>query len=305
LRVVFMGTPEFAVSTLRMLLERHDVVAVYTRPDRPSGRGRTTSPSAVKSLAMDAGVPVRQPQRLDAAREATRLWDDRLDVVVVAAYGTILPPSVLEVPRFGCLNVHASLLPRWRGAAPIQRAILACDRLCGVSIMRMDEGLDTGDWCLQESVDVDEKTSADLTAELAELGAGAMGRALDAIVDGAVTWHAQDETAATYAAKVGPGDVALDPTLTVDAALARVRASGASAPCRVVVADRTLTVLAGHRCEGTLASGEASCVGELMLGTADGTICLERVVPAGRAPMSGESFTRGARLGTACRWGRP
>jgi methionyl-tRNA formyltransferase len=302
LRVVFMGTPDFAVPTLRMLLERHDVIAVYTRPDRPAGRGRAVSPSAVKSFAHEAGAAVRQPQRLD--NEAARLAADCLDAVVVAAYGVILPPSVLKTPRHGCLNVHASLLPRWRGAAPIQRAILAGDPRAGVSIMRMDEGWDTGDWCLQESVAVDEKSSAVLTAELAELGAQAMRQALDAIADGSVTWHPQDGSAATYAAKVGVADVALDPALTVDVSLARVRASGTNAPCRLVVGDRVLTVLAAHRCEATLTSGEALCVGELMLGTADGAICLDRVVPAGRAPMSGESFARGARLGAACQWGR-
>jgi methionyl-tRNA formyltransferase len=303
MRVVFMGTPAFAVPILAMLLVRHQVVAVYSRPDRPSGRGRRIAQPPVVRAAAEAGVEVRQPATLRGADAVSRLQGDRPDVVVVAAYGAILPPDVLSVPRHGCMNVHASLLPRWRGAAPVQRAILAGDAMTGVSVMKMEEGLDTGPWCLQESLPVGNRTAAELTAELASLGAAAMERALDGLDAGTLEWHAQDESQATYAAKVTRADVALDPTLTVEQALARVRASGPSAPSRLSIMDRTITVLTAHRHDGWVLPGMASCERELVLGVADGAVRLDAIVPEGRSVMSAESYVRGARLHGACEWG--
>lgn len=303
MRVVFMGTPAFAVPTLEMLLARHDVVAVYTRPGKPSGRGRRVVPSPVAALAKEAGVEVRQPVTLRAAGEAARLGGDAADVVVVAAYGAILPPDVLARPRFGCLNVHASLLPRWRGAAPIHRAILAGDAKAGVSVMRMEEGLDTGPWCLQESVEVGEKSAAELTAGLAALGAEAMERALERLALGTLVWTEQDDAVATYAEKLTKADVALHPGLSVAAALARVRASGPSAPCRLSVMGRSITVLAAHRYDGWILDGMASLDRDLVIGLSDGAVRLDAIVPEGRSAMSGEAYVRGARLHGACEWG--
>ncbi|HEY5112485.1 MAG TPA: methionyl-tRNA formyltransferase [Coriobacteriia bacterium] len=304
MRVIFMGTPAFAVPTLAMLLSDHEVLAVYSRPDRPTGRGRRLSQPPVVQAAFAAGVEVRQPATLRGADAVSRLQADRPDVIVVAAYGAILPPGVLAVPRHGCLNVHASLLPRWRGAAPVQRAILAGDTLTGVSVMRMEEGLDTGPWCLQETVPVDARTADDLTGELAVVGAAAMRRALEGLAAGSLEWHDQDERQATYAAKVTRADVALDPTITVQQALARVRASGPSAPCRVAIMGRSITVLSAHRHDGWVVSGMASCERELVLGVADGAIRLDAIVPEGRSAMSAEAYVRGARLHGGCEWGQ-
>jgi methionyl-tRNA formyltransferase len=302
MRVVFMGTPEFAVPSLEALRAEHEVVAVYSRPDRPSGRGRVVSPTPVKSAAQAAGIEVRQPERLSDPVEVARLVADRPDVIVVAAFGAILPRSVLDVPSLGCVNVHASLLPRWRGAAPIQRAILAGDLQTGVSIMRMEEGLDTGPWCAQVRTDVAAKDAAELTAELAALGADLLTRTLSKIADGTALWHPQDESLVTYAAKVTAADVEIAPSMTVGEALARVRASGPSAPCRVTVGGRNLTVLRAEVSPDPLPAGAARCTRHLELGCSDGALRLLTIVPEGRAPMEADAFVRGARLDPECIW---
>jgi methionyl-tRNA formyltransferase len=302
LRVVFMGTPEFALPALEACMDAHEVVAVYTQPDRAKGRGRHELPSPVKERALASGVPVEQPTTLRDAAAIPVLRAYAPDAIVVAAYGLLLPPDVLAIPPLGCVNVHASLLPRWRGAAPIQRAILAGDGRTGVCIMRMEAGLDTGPTARCAPTGVDEKSASDLTSGLARLGATALASTLAELAAGTVAWTPQPETGVTYAAKLTSEDVALDPSLTAEECLRRVRASGPSAPCRVVVGGRLLTVLAARRCGAHLASGEASCSVALALGVADGTILLDRVVPAGRRPMSGESFARGSRLEALCAW---
>jgi methionyl-tRNA formyltransferase len=297
-----MGTPAFAVPTLDALLTRHDVAAVYTRPDRASGRGRRIVASPVRTRAEQAGVPVEQPATLRDAEAARTLEAYGPDVVVVAAYGAILPPEVLMVPPRGCINVHASLLPRWRGAAPIQRAILAGDRVAGVSIMRMEAGLDTGPWCIQASVPLDGLTATDATEELAHLGAGVLSLALDGLHEGTLLWTEQDESLVTYAEKVTAADVAITPILTADELLRRVRASGPSAPARLNLAGRMLVVLEASHSTADLAPGEASCTDALDLGVADGVVRLDSVVPEGRSRMSGAAYARGARLGAQCPW---
>jgi len=302
MRVVFMGTPEFAVPTLLALASAHEVAAVYSRPDRPAGRGRHLTPTPVKSAALAAGLTVRQPQRFSDPGELELLTSDRPDVIVVAAFGAILPQAVLDVPVHGCINVHASLLPRWRGAAPIQRAILAGDRVTGVSIMRMEAGLDTGPWCSQGTVDLEGRYAAEVESDLAECGARLLLEALPSLAAGSLTWHAQDESLVTYAAKVTPADVAVGPELTVDQFLARVRASGPSAPCRAVVADRNITVLRASAVSTALASGAADCANALDLGCSDGAVRLDEIVPEGRKAMNGESYARGARLPEHCTW---
>jgi methionyl-tRNA formyltransferase len=302
MRVVFMGTPQFAVPSLGVLVRSHDLVAVYSRPDRTVGRGRGLKPTPVKVAAAAAGVPVRQPERFTAAGVVEALAADRPDVVVVAAFGAILPQAVLDVPVFGCINVHASLLPRWRGAAPIQRAILAGDETTGVSIMRMEAGLDTGPWCAQRSVGVDAKSADELGDELALCGASLLAEVLPHLADGRLTWYEQDPRQATYAAKVTSADVGLLPDQSVREVLARVRASGSSAPCRVVVADRAVTVLRASVSPDQVAPGMAHCAKHLDLGCADGTVRLEAVVPEGRSAMDGGAFVRGARLPIECPW---
>ncbi len=225
LRLAFMGTPDFAVPILGALRDAgHDIAAVYCQPPRPAGRGHRPQPSPVQSFAEAAGLPVRTPARLDAEAVAG-FAALRLDVAVVAAYGLILPNEVLQAPRLGCVNIHASLLPRWRGAAPIQRALLAGDAETGVTIMQMDEGLDTGAMLLAEAVPLTSATTAsDLHDRLAMLGARLILPALQGIATGQLTARPQSSEGATYAKKLRREEGQLDWRLTAAALERAVRA---------------------------------------------------------------------------------
>jgi methionyl-tRNA formyltransferase len=212
MRIVFAGTPEFAVPPLAALCaSRHEVVGVLTQPDRPAGRGRKLATSAVKNFALQQGLPIAQPQTLRSTEGRESLVHWQPDVLVVVAYGLILPGEVLSMPRFGCLNIHATLLPRWRGAAPIQRAILAGDEYTGVTLMQMDAGLDTGPMLLQRRVaigaDVD---SAALHATLAQVGAEALLETLDGLETGTLAAQPQPSSGVTYAAKIDKAEARID-----------------------------------------------------------------------------------------------
>lgn len=234
MRVAFAGTPEFARQALDALIGAgHRIVCVLTQPDRPSGRGMKRVPSSVKQAAIEAGIPVLQPRslRLDGkypedARDAeAALRDLAPDVMVVAAYGLILPKWVLQLPTHGCLNIHASLLPRWRGAAPIQRAIDAGDTQTGITIMQMDEGLDTGDMLLVKAMPITaEHTAASLHDELVALGAQAVVEALNQLAQGPLAGVIQQDDQATYAAKLEKSEAPLDFTQSAQALSRRVRA---------------------------------------------------------------------------------
>jgi methionyl-tRNA formyltransferase len=211
LRVAFAGTPEFALPALEALLRSHQVVGVLTQPDRPSGRGRRLSASPVKTLAEAHQLPLLQPTTLreQAPQAALAAW--KPEVLVVVAYGLILPPAVLGLPRHGCLNIHASLLPRWRGAAPVQRAILAGDEVTGVSIMQMDAGLDTGPVLLSRQVAIGpDDTGGSLAATLASVGAEALLAALEGIRAATLEAQPQPKEGATYAAKIGKAEARID-----------------------------------------------------------------------------------------------
>jgi methionyl-tRNA formyltransferase len=209
--IIFAGTPQFAASALAALIKRHNVVAVLTQPDRPSGRGMHLTASPVKQFAMQHGLPVMQPATLKNAEIQQTIAGLDADIMVVAAYGLILPKAVLRLPRYGCLNIHASLLPRWRGAAPIQRAILAGDAESGITIMQMDEGLDTGEMLLKKACRIEPtETSQSLHDKLAELGAQAVIEALQAIELGKLRPEQQDSPQATYAAKLTKAEAQLD-----------------------------------------------------------------------------------------------
>ena len=211
MRVAFAGTPDFAVPTLQSLMRSpHQLVGVLTQPDRPRGRGRRLTPSPVKA-AVDAAVPVAQPATLRSPEERAALVAWEADVLVVVAYGLILPKSVLEIPRFGCVNVHASLLPRWRGAAPVERALLAGDETTGVTIMRMEEGLDTGPILLQRAIAIDPRdTGSTLRARLAEAGATLLLSALQGLGDGSLQPRAQPLEGVTYARKLEKREAPID-----------------------------------------------------------------------------------------------
>jgi len=211
-KLVFAGTPDFAVPGLRACIEAGEVVAVYTQPDRPAGRGRKLAPSPAKQAALAAGIPVEQPESLKTSEAQARLRDYAPDLMVVIAYGLILPRKVLTIPRLGCWNVHASLLPRWRGAAPIQRAILAGDAETGVCLMQMEPGLDTGPVLLSEATPIRaDHTGGTLHDRLAEMGAQMLAAGLRYVIAGG-TLHAtpQPETGATYAHKLEKSEAELD-----------------------------------------------------------------------------------------------
>jgi len=212
LKIIFAGTPHFAAAALQALLEQQfDIVAVLTQPDRPAGRGMQLTPSPVKQLALQHALPVLQPLSLKDAGIQRELAGYAADVMVVAAYGLILPPAVLQLPRHGCLNIHASLLPRWRGAAPIQRAILAGDTETGITIMQMDAGLDTGDMLLKKSCPIGPRDNAQtLHDTLAALGAEAIVEALHLLEQGGLAHTPQDDAQATYAAKLTKTEAQID-----------------------------------------------------------------------------------------------
>ena len=203
LRLAFLGTPDFAVPTLAELMAQgHDIAAVYSQPPRPKGRGLTLEKGAVHTFAETAGLEVRTPLSLKAAEEQAVFAALNLDAAVVVAYGLLLPKAILDAPRMGCFNLHGSLLPRWRGAAPIQRAVMAGDTETGVMVMQMDEGLDTGPVLMAERVAVGRQTSGELAEKLARLGADLMVRALGALERGAIEAQPQPTEGATYAKKI-------------------------------------------------------------------------------------------------------
>lgn len=226
MRIVFAGTPEFSVPTLRALLASgHSVVAVYTQPDRPAGRGRKLRASPVKEVAIDAGIPVEQPLTLKDPATQARLAGYKPDLMVVVAYGLILPQAVLDTPRLGCVNVHASLLPRWRGAAPIQRAILAGDTESGVTLMRMEAGLDTGPMLAKLRCPIHSEDAADtLHDRLAALGGELIRLHLEDLLHGRMQAEVQDEALATYAAKLDKAEAELDWSRPAPALLRQVNA---------------------------------------------------------------------------------
>lgn len=303
LRVVFMGTPEFAVPSLEALALDHDVALVLTRPDAVRGRGRALVPSPVKARALELGLPVLEASRV-TPEVMGALRDAAPDVICVAAYGCILPDEVLELAPGGCVNVHASLLPRWRGAAPIQRAILAGDAETGVSIMRIGHGVDTGAYCAQMSTPIGEKDAEALTAELARMGAELLVRTLPAVMAGTAPWTEQDEALVTHAAKIDKAELLLDPAEGVRENALRVQASGDTAPARCVVAGRAARVCAARVGERDVAPGAVAVArGRVWLGCADGALEVLRVKPEGKREMETAAWAAGLR-GDGLAWGR-
>ncbi|HYI41547.1 MAG TPA: methionyl-tRNA formyltransferase [Allosphingosinicella sp.] len=291
MRIAFMGTPEFAVPTLDALVAAdHEVVAVYSQPPRPAGRGKALRPSPVQQRAEGLAIPVRTPLSLKGPEAQADFAALDLDVAVVAAYGLILPRPILEAPRRGCLNVHASILPRWRGAAPIQRAILAGDRMTGVTIMKMEEGLDTGPMMAVMGTPIRRKTAGELIEELARLGGEWMIEVLD-------QWHrigprVQPEEQATYAPKISKAEARLDFTrhaLQVDR---QVRAFNPVPGAWFEFAGERLKLLA---VDPVQVAGEPGTVLDewLTIACGEGGVVPTSIQRAGRAPMSGADLLRG------------
>jgi len=289
MRIVFMGSPPFAVPSLNALVKAgHEVVAVYSQPPRPAGRGKGERKTAVQLVAETLGIPVRTPKSLRDAEAQAEFAALGADLAVVAAYGLILPKPILDAPKLGCVNVHASLLPRWRGAAPVQRAILAGDDVTGVTIMQMDEGLDTGPMLLKRELPIAGKNGGQVVKELADLGAAALAEWLDKPGPGTP----QPEEGATYAPKVGKDDMRIDWSKPATEILAQVRAFGPAPGAwfevngeRVKLLDASPSNVAGEPGE-VLDDGLAIACGE-------GAIRAFRVQRAGRAPMSAGELLRG------------
>ena len=294
-RLAFMGTPDFAVPTLTALIEAgHEIAAVYTQPPRAAGRGKRPRPSPVQIVAESHGVEVRTPARLkDAAAQAAFAALD-LDAAVVVAYGLILPPPILAAPRLGCLNLHGSLLPRWRGAAPIQRAIMAGDRETGVAVMQMDAGLDTGPVLLEERVAIGPKTTAgELHDALARLGAPLMVEALAGLADGRLTPRPQGESGVTYADKIEKSEACIDWSRPAAALDCQIRGLSPFPGAWFAHDDARIKVLLAEPLAD--AAGPAGTVldDRLTVACGAGALRLLELQRAGKAPMPAEALLRG------------
>ena len=297
-RIVFMGTPEFAVPCLQALIDTQQVAGVVTQPDKPAGRGNKLRPPPVKVVAEAAGIPVYQPKSLRTEESAEPLRHWQPDIIVVAAFGQILRPHVLNLPPLGCLNVHASLLPRWRGASPIQHALLAGDSATGVTLMQMDEGLDTGAMFVQESLDIDPgETAASLHDRLSLLGADMLRRHLDDILDGRIAPTPQDDAASTYAPLIRKEAGEIDWRQDTAALDRLVRAMSPWPGAYTRWQGETLKIVRARPAAGTRPSGRPGHVargtdGVIAL-TGDGGLLLEEIQLPGKRSMPADDFVRG------------
>ncbi|BBO19311.1 MAG: methionyl-tRNA formyltransferase [Candidatus Desulfobacillus denitrificans] len=300
MRVVFAGTPEFAAQALAAILaDGNEVVLVLTQPDRPAGRGMSLQASPVKQLALQHGLPVHQPSSLKSEEACQPIIEARPDVMVVAAYGLILPQAALDIPRLGCLNIHASLLPRWRGAAPIQRAILAGDAKTGVTIMRMEAGLDSGPMLLKESLPIaDTETAGTLHDKLAALGARLIVEALPKLERGELPGDIQPEEGVTYAAKLEKAEAALDwrrPALLLDRA---VRAFNPFPGATAQMDGQIIKIWRVAAVPGTGEPGTVLAAGAdgIVVACGEGALCLTELQKAGGKRLPAADFLRGFAL---------
>lgn len=301
LRLVFMGTPDFAVSSLAALIDAgHEIVCVYSQPPRPAGRGRALRASPVQAFAEQRGIETRHPETLKDAEAQRAFAELGCDAAVVAAYGLILPREILAAPRLGCINVHASLLPRWRGAAPIQRAILAGDSETGVTIMRLDEGLDTGPMLLSRSLSIGDYDAGALHDRLAALGGEAIVTALAAIADGSAVETVQTEDGVTYAAKLTPEDEPLDWSKPADALSRQIRALAPRPGAHFRLDGERWKALAAEPAEGSGAPGEV-LDDRLTVACGEGALRLLRVQRPGKKAMAAGDALRGRPIAAGTR----
>lgn len=329
MNIVYMGTPDFSVKPLQELHKHHKISLVITRPDAVRGRGKKLIPSPVKQCANALSLSVREATRFDDELTlAVKACEP--DVIVVAAYGCIIPDCVLALPRYTTLNIHASLLPRWRGAAPIQRAILSRDEVTGVSIMNVVHELDAGDFCRQASLKIGTQSLDELTDKLSALGARELLCALSDLEAHKLVWHKQSETDITYAQKIDKHELLLDPSLSAESNVVRIQASGDAAPARFMMGQKGVRALVGCFVGDEVASANAasntaaseSAVSEnavsesaasknavcsqhipagsvliqnhrVFLGCASGTLELLRVKPDGKSAMSAHDWSLG------------
>ncbi len=292
MRLIFAGTPEFAAQALAALIAAgHDIPLVLTQPDRPAGRGMKLKASPVKALALEQGLHIEQPERLKDSESWAPIVAAQADLMIVAAYGLILPQGVLDIPRLGCVNIHASLLPRWRGAAPIQRAIEAGDRETGITLMQMDAGLDTGAMLSRAALPIlADDTAGSLHDKLAELGAREIVALLPRLQTGAVSAEAQDEAQATYAKKIGKADAAIDWRRSAAEIDRQVRAFNPVPGAYAQLGGEAVKVWRAHLADARGQPGEIVALGRdrLCVACADGALDLLELQKAGgkRLPLA-------------------
>src|SRR5262245_19026159 len=295
LRIVFMGTPAFAAVALNALIEAgHEIVAVYSQPPRPKGRGMETHKSPVHELADERGIAMRNPVSLRSAEEAASFEALKADVAVVAAYGLILPKAVLDAPRYGCLNIHASLLPRWRGAAPIQRAIMAGDKETGVTIMQMEEGLDTGPMLLKEAMPIGTDMNAGaLHDALAEMGARLICAALEKLPGGGLKAEPQPADGVTYAAKITKEECRIDWRRSAAELNRHIRGLSPAPGAFTEIKGERLTILAAEIVPGPAGSSGVTLDDRLTIVCGAGALRPTLLKRAGKRAMSVDELLRG------------
>ena len=297
-KIVFMGSPDFSIPALRALAEVYPIVGVVTQPDRPAGRGRVLTPPPVKRLALELGLPLIQPERLRQPEAMAQLQAWAPDVIVVAAFGQILRPAVLELPRFGCVNVHASLLPRWRGAAPINAALLNGDAETGITIMRMDAGVDTGPTLSQRSLPIQPDDNAgSLSERLAALGGELLLETLPAYLSSELPPQPQEDAGATYAPMLNKADGQLDFSQPAEALARRVRAFNPWPGAFTIWQGQMLKIQRAHAVPTPCAVPGQTVIyqGLPAFCTSDGLLALDELQPAGKKPQPGKAFLQGAR----------
>jgi len=301
MRLIFMGTPDFSVTALARLAEHHDIVAVYTQPPRPAGRGHQLRPGPVAEFADSRRIPVLTPKSLKTPETQAVFRGFGADIAVVAAYGLILPQAILDAPRLGCLNIHASLLPRWRGAAPIQRAIMAGDRKSGVTIMQMDAGLDTGAMLMTRETPIGDSTTAQMLHDtLATIGASLVVETIDALAAGRLQPVPQPEQGVTYAAKIDKAEAHIDFTRPPREVLRHIHGLSPFPGAWFAHGSERIKALTAELAEG---AGDPGTVVDdrLTVACRGGAVRLLTVQRAGKGPASADAFLRGYALpkGTA------
>ena len=296
LRLAFMGTPDFAVPALaEQIAQGHDIAAVYAQPSRPSGRGMETTPGPVHKFAQTAGLDVRTPLSLKSPDEQAAFAALGLDAAVVVAYGLLLPKAILDAPRLGCFNLHGSLLPRWRGAAPIQRAVMAGDAQTGVMVMHMDEGLDTGPVLMAERVTIGRKSSGELADQLSRLGADLMVRALGGLERGQVSEQKQSEDGVTYAKKILKDEARIDWTKSAAEIDCLIRVLALAPGAFTEVKGERLKILLAEPVPGNGAPG-AVIGDDLTIACGSGALRLVKVQRAGGKAMAADDLLKGFAL---------
>ncbi|MFO1246990.1 MAG: methionyl-tRNA formyltransferase [Alphaproteobacteria bacterium] len=293
MRLAFMGTPDFAVPTLAELIAQgHDIAAVYSQPPRPKGRGMALEPGPVHAFAQKAGLEVRTPLSLKGAEEQAAFAALDIDAAIVVAYGLLLPKPILDAPRLGCFNLHGSLLPRWRGAAPIQRAVMAGDAETGVMVMQMEEGLDTGPVLMAERTSIARKTSGELASELSRLGADLMVRALGALERGGVTPQPQSEDGVTYAKKILKEEARIDWSRSAHEIDCHIRGLSPFPGAWTEVNGERLKILYAEPASGNGRPG-ITLDDALTVACDEGAVCLRKVQRAGAKAMDADALLKG------------